>query len=68
MHAAIDDLWGRTDAESITAYIEEGKEKEPSRRLAAKLGFVVRGPGRGRSGEPMTVYELLQDVRRGRGG
>ena len=66
MHAAIDDLWGRTDAESITAYIEHGEEKEPSRRLAAKLGFAVRGPGRGRSGEPMTVYELLQDVRRGR--
>jgi RimJ/RimL family protein N-acetyltransferase len=68
MHAAIDDLWGRTDAESITAYIEEGDEKEPSRRLAAKLGFEVRGPGRGRSGEPMTVYELLQAVRRGPGG
>ena len=41
----------------MTAYIEEG-ENEPSRRLAAKLGFIVRGPGRGRSGEPMTVYEL----------
>ena len=57
MHAAIDDLWGRTDIESITAYIEEGAN-EPSRRLAAKLGFAVRGSGRGRSGEPMTVYEL----------
>ena len=57
MEAAIDDLWGRTDVESITAYIEEG-ENEPSRRLAAKLGFIERGPGRGRSGEPMTVYEL----------
>jgi RimJ/RimL family protein N-acetyltransferase len=68
MHAAIDDLWGRTDAESITAYIEEGEEKEPSRRLAAKLGFALRGPGRGREGEPMAVYELLRDVRRGREG
>lgn len=67
MHAAIDDLWGRTDVESITAYIEEGEEKEPSRRLAAKLGFAVRGPGRGRSGERMTVYELRRDVRRERG-
>jgi len=57
MQAAIDDLWGRTDFESITAYIEEGAN-EPSRRLAAKLGFAVRGPGRGRSGEPTTVYEL----------
>jgi RimJ/RimL family protein N-acetyltransferase len=67
MHAAIDDLWGRTDVESITAYIEEGEEKEPSRRLAARLGFAVRGRGRGRSGEPMTVYELRRDVRRERG-
>jgi RimJ/RimL family protein N-acetyltransferase len=60
MDAAIDDLWSRTDAESITAYIEEGAN-EPSRRLAAKLGFAVRGPGRGRSGEPMTVYALRRD-------
>ena len=57
MHAAIGDLWDRTDAESITAYIEEG-DNAASRQLAAKLGFVVRGQGRGRSGEPMTVYEL----------
>jgi RimJ/RimL family protein N-acetyltransferase len=57
MEAAIDDLWGRMNVESITAYIEEG-ENEPSCRLAAKLGFNVRGPGRGRSGESMTVYEL----------
>jgi hypothetical protein len=51
-----------TDVESITAYIEEGAN-EPSRHLAAKLGFPVRGPGRGRSGEPMTVYELHRDDR-----
>ena len=63
MLAAIDDLWGRTDVESITAYIEDG-ENAPSRRLAAKLGFAVRGPGRGRWGEPMTVYELRRDDRR----
>ena len=60
MEAAIDDLWSRTDAETITAYIAEG-ENEPSRRLAAKLGFTVRSPGRGRSGEPMTVYALRRD-------
>lgn len=60
MQAAIADLWARTDVESITAYVDEG-ENEPSRRLAAKLGFTVRGPGRGRSGEPMTVYELRRD-------
>jgi RimJ/RimL family protein N-acetyltransferase len=41
MQAAIDDLWGRTEVESITAYIEQGAN-EPSRRLAAKLA--VRGP------------------------
>ena len=66
MHAAIGDLWGRTGAESITAYIED--ENQASRRLAAKLGFAVRGPGRGRSGEPMTVYELRRDVWRRHGG
>jgi RimJ/RimL family protein N-acetyltransferase len=61
MRAAIGDLWDRTDAESITAYIEES-DNAASRQLAAKLGFVVRGQGRGRSGEPMTVYELRRDV------
>src|SRR5262245_58990302 len=66
MEAAIDDLWSRTEVESITAYIEEGAN-EPSRRFAAKLGFAVRGPGRGRAGEPMTVYALRRDdwLRRG---
>jgi RimJ/RimL family protein N-acetyltransferase len=61
MHAAIGDLWGRAETDCITAYIEEG-ENEASRRVAAKLGFAVRGQGRGRSGEPMTVYELRRDV------
>jgi RimJ/RimL family protein N-acetyltransferase len=56
MRAAIDDLWTRTRVESITAYIEG--ENGPSRRVATKLGFAVRGQGRGRTGEPMTVYEL----------
>lgn len=60
MEAAIDDLWSRTDVQQITAYISEG-ENEPSRRVAAKLGFAVRGAGRGRSGEPMTVYALRRD-------
>ena len=57
MQAAIGDVWGRAGVESLTAYIEEG-ENEPSRRLAVSLGFKVRGRGRGRFGEPMTVYEL----------
>jgi hypothetical protein len=61
MRMAIADLWGRAGVESVTAYIEEG-ENEPSRRLAASLGFRVRSQGRGRFGEPMTVYELLRNV------
>jgi len=61
MRVAIADLWGRAGVESVTAYIEEG-ENEPSRRLAASLGFRVRSQGRGRFGEPMTVYELLRNV------
>jgi len=61
MCVAIGDLWGRTDADRVTAYISEG-QNEASRRVAAKLGFGARGPGRGRSGEPMTVYELRRDV------
>lgn len=60
MLAAIADLWSRTGHERVTAYI--AGENEPSRRLAANLGFAVRGQGRGRSGEPMTVYELLRRV------
>jgi RimJ/RimL family protein N-acetyltransferase len=56
MRAAIDDLWSRTDADHVKAYISG--ENEPSRRVALKLGFTELGPGRGRSGEPMTVYEL----------
>ena len=67
MRLAIDDLWCRVDVESITAYIEEG-ENEPSRRLAASLGFTMRSQGRGRFGEPMTVYELLRGVWDRRGG
>ena len=56
MEAAIADLWRRADADLVTAYVEAGNE--PSHRLAAKLGFVRRCEGRGRSGEAMTVYEL----------
>jgi RimJ/RimL family protein N-acetyltransferase len=57
MQAAIEDMWSRRpDVERITAYIGEGNES--SHRLAIKLGFSVRGPGHGRSGEPVTVYEL----------
>jgi RimJ/RimL family protein N-acetyltransferase len=61
MRVAIGDLWSRAGVESVTAYIEAG-ENGPSRRLAASLGFTMRSQGRGRFGEPMTVYELLRDV------
>jgi RimJ/RimL family protein N-acetyltransferase len=60
MQAAIDDLWRRVEAETITAYIDS--ENEPSHRLAATLGFKPRRTGRGRSGEPMTVYELERRI------
>lgn len=56
MRAAIDDLWLRVGAERLAAYISG--DNEPSRRVAAKLGFTVRGTGRGRGGEEMTVYEV----------
>ena len=60
MGAALEDLWARTETECIAAYI--APENAASHRVAAKLGFVVRGPGRGRSLEPMTVYELHKRV------
>jgi hypothetical protein len=47
MPAAIDDLCGRTDVESIHAYI--AGESQPSHRLAAERGSVQRGPRRGPS-------------------
>jgi RimJ/RimL family protein N-acetyltransferase len=56
MRAAINDVWERAQVDHVTAYIDG--TNPPSRRVAAKLGFVVRGPGSGRFGEPMTVYEL----------
>jgi hypothetical protein len=61
MRVAIGDLWSRAGVESVTAYIEAAGN-EPSRRLAACLGFAIRSQSRGRFGEPMTVYELLREV------
>jgi RimJ/RimL family protein N-acetyltransferase len=60
MEAAIEDLFSHTDFETISAYISDDGN-EPSRRVATKLGFTVRGRGRGRSAEPMTVYTLRRD-------
>jgi RimJ/RimL family protein N-acetyltransferase len=56
MRAAIDDVWERARVDHVKAYIDG--TNPPSERVAAKLGFVVRGPGTGRFGEAMTVYEL----------
>jgi RimJ/RimL family protein N-acetyltransferase len=56
MRVAIRDVWQRAGVDRVAAYIDG--TNPPSQRVAAKLGFVVRGPGVGRFGEPMTVYEL----------
>jgi RimJ/RimL family protein N-acetyltransferase len=63
MRAAIDDVWARTPADHLVAYIRP--ENAASRRVAHKLGFTPRGEGLTRSGDPMTVYELRapQNVR-----
>jgi RimJ/RimL family protein N-acetyltransferase len=60
MAAALADLWHRTRVASVVAYISG--ENEPSHRLAAKLGYELRGTGRGRSSEPMTVYVLHRPI------
>ena len=58
MRAAIGDLWDRARVDHVKAYIDGTNPS--SERVAAKLGFAVRGPGTGRFGEPMIVYELRQ--------
>lgn len=60
MSAAIADLWTRTSVDHVATYIDG--ENPASYRVAEKLGFVVRGPGRGRWGEAMTVLELRKRV------
>lgn len=56
MRAAIADVWTRAQPTHLVAYIRP--ENAASHRVAAKLGFTVRGPGLTRSGDPMAVYEL----------
>jgi RimJ/RimL family protein N-acetyltransferase len=56
MQAAIGDAWTRAQATHLVAYIRP--ENAVSQRVAAKLGFAVRGPGLTRDRSPMTVYEL----------
>jgi RimJ/RimL family protein N-acetyltransferase len=58
MSAAIDDVWERAEVDHVKAYIDG--TNPPSERVAAKLGFIARGPGTGRFGERMTVYELCR--------
>jgi RimJ/RimL family protein N-acetyltransferase len=59
MQAAIDDAWERTGADHLVAYIRP--ENAPSLRVATKLGFALRGPGRATSGDPVEVYEVRRD-------
>jgi RimJ/RimL family protein N-acetyltransferase len=56
MRVAIRDVRQRAAVDHVAAYIDGTNPQ--SRRVATKLGFVVRGPGVGRFGEPMTVYAL----------
>jgi RimJ/RimL family protein N-acetyltransferase len=56
MRAVIEDAWARAGADHLVAYIRP--ENVASLRVAEKLGFVLRGPGRARSGDPVEVYEL----------
>jgi len=56
MHAAIADAWTRAATDHVVAYIRP--ENEISKRVAEKLGFRLRGPGRARSGDPVGVYVI----------
>jgi RimJ/RimL family protein N-acetyltransferase len=56
MRAAIADAWARAQTDHIVAYIRP--ENEISQRVAEKLGFRLRGPGRARSGDRVGVYVL----------
>ena len=56
MRAAIADAWSRSGADHLVAYIRP--ENAISLRVADKLGFRLRGPGRARSGNPVGVYVL----------
>jgi RimJ/RimL family protein N-acetyltransferase len=56
MRAAIADAWSRANTDHLVAYIRP--ENVISLRVAEKLGFTLRGPGRARSGDPVGVYVL----------
>ena len=59
MRAAIADAWPRAGVDHLVAYIRP--ENAISLRVAERLGFSLRGPGRSRSGDPVGVYELRRD-------
>jgi RimJ/RimL family protein N-acetyltransferase len=59
MGCAIEDAWRRTGADHLVAYIRP--ENVASQRVAEKLGFALRGPGRARSGDRVGIYELRLD-------
>jgi RimJ/RimL family protein N-acetyltransferase len=56
MRAAISDAWARAETDHVVAYIRPANAI--SQRVAEKLGFRLRGPGRARSGDPVGVYVL----------
>jgi len=56
MGAALADAWTRAGTDHVVAYIRP--ENAISLRVAEKLGFRLRGPGRARSGDPVGVYVL----------
>jgi RimJ/RimL family protein N-acetyltransferase len=56
MRAALADAWTRAQTDHVVAYIRP--ENTISLRVAEKLGFRLRGPGRARSGDPVGVYVL----------
>ena len=59
MEAAIDDLFSRTDVETITAYISDRETEHPGAwQPSSDLGARPRPR---RWGEPMTVYTLPRD-------
>jgi RimJ/RimL family protein N-acetyltransferase len=54
--AAIEDAWVRSGVAHLTAYIRP--ENEASLRVAERVGFRRRGPGRARNGDPVSIFEL----------
>ena len=58
--AVVADLFGRVRCPSVTAYLRRGNHG--SRRVAEKLGMVLRGAGTAQNGDEIELYELIQDA------